>query len=91
MNDLLIETATAFVEKHFLENIPSSYLYHNFNHVQDVLSAAKRIVSVECPSDEEQEALLLSALFHDTGFSGGKTTRSDQYKFLDSSQQIPLG
>lgn len=71
MNDLLIETATAFVEKHFLENIPSSYLYHNFNHVQDVLSAAKRIVSVECPSDEEQEALLLSALFHDTGFSGG--------------------
>lgn len=71
MNDILIETATAFVEKHFLENIPPSYLYHNFNHVQDVLSAAKRIVSVECPSDEEQEALLLSALFHDTGFSGG--------------------
>ena len=71
MNDLLIETATAFVEKHFLENIPSSYLYHNFNHVQDVLSAAKRIVSVECPADEEQEALPLSALFHDTGFSAG--------------------
>ena len=71
MNDILIETATAFVEKHFLENIPPSYLYHNFNHVQDVLSAAKRIVSVECPSNEEQEALLLSALFHDTGFSGG--------------------
>ena len=71
MNDILIETATAFVEKHFLENIPPSYLYHNFNHVQDVLSAAKRIVSVECPLDEEQEALLLSALFHDTGFSGG--------------------
>ena len=71
MNDILIETATAFVEKHFLENIPPSYLYHNFNHVQDVLSAAKRIVSVECPSDEEQEALLLSALFHDTGFSAG--------------------
>ena len=71
MNDILIETATAFVEKHFLENIPSSYLYHNFNHVQDVLSAAKRIISVECPSDEEQEALLLSTLFHDTGFSEG--------------------
>lgn len=71
MNDILIETATAFVEKHFQENIPPSYLYHNFNHVQDVLSAAKRIVSVECPSDEEQEALLLSALFHDTGFSAG--------------------
>ena len=71
MNDILIETATAFVEKHFLENIPPSYLYHNFNHVQDVLSAAKRIVSVECPSNEEQEALLLSALFHDTGFSAG--------------------
>jgi predicted metal-dependent HD superfamily phosphohydrolase len=71
MNDILIETATAFVEKHFLENIPPSYLYHNFNHVQDVLSAAKRIISVECPSDEEQEALLLSTLFHDTGFSEG--------------------
>lgn len=78
MNDLLIETATAFVEKHFLENIPSSYLYHNFNHVQDVLSAAKRIVSVECPSDEEQEALLLSALFHDTGFSGGAKNHEER-------------
>ena len=78
MNDILIETATAFVEKHFLENIPSSYLYHNFNHVQDVLSAAKRIVSVECPSDEEQEALLLSALFHDTGFSGGSKDHEDR-------------
>lgn len=78
MNDILIETATAFVEKHFLENIPSSYLYHNFNHVQDVLSAAKRIVSVECPSDEEQEALLLSALFHDTGFSGGAKNHEER-------------
>lgn len=78
MNDILIETATAFVEKHFLENIPPSYLYHNFNHVQDVLSAAKRIVSVECPSDEEQEALLLSALFHDTGFSGGAKNHEER-------------
>ncbi|MFZ4376510.1 MAG: Pycsar system effector family protein [Saprospiraceae bacterium] len=78
MNDILIETATAFVEKHFLENIPPSYLYHNFNHVHDVLSAAKRIVSVECPSDEEQEALLLSALFHDTGFSGGSKDHEER-------------
>lgn len=71
MNEALITEATAFVEKYFRENISTNYLYHNFNHVLDVFSAVKRIISVEAPSIEDQEALLLAALFHDTGFSEG--------------------
>jgi predicted metal-dependent HD superfamily phosphohydrolase len=71
MNEILIQSASAFVEKYFQENISSSYLYHNFNHALDVLTAAKRIISIETPAEIEQDALLLAALFHDTGFSEG--------------------
>ena len=78
MNEILIQSASAFVEKYFQENIGSSYLYHNYNHAVDVLNAAKRIISIETPTEIEQDALLLAALFHDTGFSQGSLNHEDR-------------
>jgi len=78
MNQMLIDKASAFVEKYFSERINPGYLYHNYNHVQDVISAVKRIISIESPTVSDQEALLLAALFHDTGFSEGAKEHEDR-------------
>ncbi len=93
MNEILIQSASTFVENHFQENVGSSYLYHNYNHVIDVLKAAKSIISIESPPEIEQDALFLAALFHDTGFSEGSLNHEDRSveifrQFAQSSVEI---
>jgi hypothetical protein len=78
MNEKLIQSANHFVEEYYRENMAPGYLYHNYHHACDVLHAAKRIISIETPTETEQNSLLLAALFHDTGFSLGYQGHEDR-------------
>jgi len=70
-----ITTLTARAEQNvssfYREFIDDTYLYHNFQHVLDVVEAVRRLGQLHRLPYEELELLELAAWFHDTGFSEG--------------------
>jgi len=70
VKDLLAEVED-YVEKFYEECISPDYVYHDFEHVQEVAEAVERIASYYHLSDKEMEVLRLAAWFHDTGYDKG--------------------
>jgi predicted metal-dependent HD superfamily phosphohydrolase len=58
-----------FVQRHFDQEIPAQYVYHNFEHTRRVATVVADLANEADISPEERENLVISALFHDTGFS----------------------
>ena len=67
----LIQQAEQFVTRLLQEQLPSTFLYHNFNHTVGVVKAVTSIAKYQQISDEDTEKLLLAAWFHDTGYIKG--------------------
>jgi predicted metal-dependent HD superfamily phosphohydrolase len=65
------QQAEQHVEAHFREHIDEKYFYHNMQHTRDVREAAERMGIGYALNAEDQEDLILAALFHDTGFDEG--------------------
>jgi predicted metal-dependent HD superfamily phosphohydrolase len=65
----LIQVAERFVREHFDREIPPQYVYHNFDHTKRVADVIGELAEEAKVTSEERENLVLSALFHDTGFS----------------------
>lgn len=66
---LLIERAEKFVQDLFSEKLPNTYIYHNFKHTQRVVKSTKELIEKSQIPVKEEEALLLAAWFHDTGYT----------------------
>lgn len=67
MKKTLIEEVEEYV-RGLLLSLPDYLTYHNLNHTLEVVSAIKTISDNNTFSKKEQEILLISAWFHDTGF-----------------------
>jgi HD superfamily phosphodiesterase len=67
----LIDTTYNFVEKLLTEELPGNFLYHNLTHTKRVFKSTKEIIENSSISEEDTEALLLSALLHDIGYVKG--------------------
>src|SRR5690606_5197546 len=65
----LIKKADDFVLQLFKENLPNSYIYHNYNHTQRVVKSTKELIENSQLNVKEEEALLLAAWLHDTGYT----------------------
>jgi predicted metal-dependent HD superfamily phosphohydrolase len=65
----LVQRAEQYVRELFDREIPAQYVYHNFEHTRRVARVIGELADEAQISDEEKENLVLSALFHDTGFS----------------------
>ena len=65
----LLEKTDNFVLELFEKKLPSACIYHNYNHTKRVFKSTKEIIDTTNLSDEDKEALLLTALLHDTGYS----------------------
>jgi predicted metal-dependent HD superfamily phosphohydrolase len=57
-----------YVHELLSEKLPSGYLFHNFQHTQEVAEMCREIAAAVHLSKKEAEHLLLAAWFHDTGF-----------------------
>ena len=68
MNNL-VEKANKFVQKFFQENLSNTFVYHNFQHTQRVVKSTKELIDNSEINVKEEEALLLAAWFHDTGYA----------------------
>lgn len=67
-NNKMITLAKDYVFDLFKKQLNPQLIYHNFNHTAEVVSAAEEIALASNLPKAEMEILLLSALFHDTGY-----------------------
>lgn len=65
----LVEKTDKFVFELFKEKLPNTYLYHNYKHTQRVVKSTKELIENSEINVKEEEALLLAAWLHDTGYT----------------------
>ncbi len=65
----LVEKADNFVLQLFKEDLPNTFVYHNYQHTQRVVKSTKELIGYSEIHVKQQEALLLAAWLHDTGYT----------------------
>src|SRR5690606_8751334 len=90
MADIIVKTED-FVFNLFKENLPNTFLYHNFTHTKRVLRSANEIITNSDISAEDSLILQLAALLHDTGYTEMRENHEEESvkiatKFLKEQQ-----
>ncbi|MDX1406782.1 MAG: DUF5706 domain-containing protein, partial [Saprospiraceae bacterium] len=65
----LVRKAEDFVTKIFREEVSDQFQYHNLDHTLRVMEVARELAEEAGVTGLDLEDLILSALFHDTGFA----------------------
>lgn len=65
----IVQKTEDFVFNLFKENLPNTFLYHNYTHTKRVLRSTLEIIENTDVTDEESTILQLTALLHDTGYT----------------------
>lgn len=68
MDNILIEKVKKYVNEVFQEKYDKRATYHSYEHTREVAEAAEKIGRGSNLNDEELEAVIISAWFHDTGY-----------------------
>ena len=65
----LVSKAEEFATNQLTGNTDPRYLYHNLRHTQRVVDGTKELITGEKIGEEESELLLVTAWFHDLGYT----------------------
>jgi len=65
----LVKKADEFVLNLFKDNLPNTFLYHNYSHTQRVAKSTKELIENSELNVKEEEVLMLAAWLHDTGYT----------------------
>ncbi|NMH87251.1 Pycsar system effector family protein [Flavivirga algicola] len=65
----LIAEAEKYVIQYLNEHLDSKFVYHNLSHTQDVVKKANELAELSNLEETNKSLLLLSAWFHDTGYT----------------------
>ncbi|MFS4468632.1 Pycsar system effector family protein [Maribacter sp. 2210JD10-5] len=65
----ILEKTENFVVALLSNELDNNYLYHNLRHTQRVVKSTKELLNSCALSDSENEAILLAAWLHDTGYT----------------------
>ncbi|MEM7483684.1 MAG: Pycsar system effector family protein [Bacteroidota bacterium] len=65
----IVEKAEQFVSKILENELNPKILYHNLRHTQRVVKSTKELLNFYNLGDDQDERLLLTAWFHDTGYT----------------------
>jgi predicted metal-dependent HD superfamily phosphohydrolase len=63
-------------------DLPTQVVYHNFDHIADVVSAVEEIGRAEGVAESDLELLLIAAWFHDIGFINTIDNHEDSSKLF---------
>ena len=69
MSKSLIEDTQEFVFNLLKEELPNTFIYHNYTHTERVLKSTRELIENSNVSKEEAEILELTALLHDVGYT----------------------
>ncbi|MDB5196097.1 MAG: hypothetical protein JWP88_467 [Flaviaesturariibacter sp.] len=89
MNDNLshiLNDAQAYVTEIFHKEVDPMFVFHNLEHTQQVARAADEIAAHYQLSEQDRAVLLLSAWFHDTGFSTGQAEEHEKESLLIATE-----
>lgn len=64
----LVEKTANFVQDLFTKELPNTFIYHNYKHTQRVVKSSKELIEKSQISVKQEEAVLLAAWLHDTGY-----------------------
>ena len=83
----LVQNAEKEATRLLKDRLSVEFVYHNINHTNRVVDAAKEIIDHSTLTDDEIEVLMISTWFHDVGYIDGcddHETRSKEHvsKFL---------
>lgn len=67
----IIEKTEHFVTDLLTNQLDSKYLYHNLRHTQRVVESTQELLNFYNLKDKENNALVLAAWLHDTGYTKG--------------------
>lgn len=67
--DSIVTESQKFATKLLNENLDTAFVYHNIAHTQNVVESVKTLVDLSNLTDSEKEILLISAWFHDVGYT----------------------
>lgn len=65
----LVEEAQHFVHQYLLNYLPAKYVFHNYDHAEEVAEVCEDLAEQAGLSDKEKEQLQLAAWFHDVGYT----------------------
>ncbi len=74
----IVKKAENYVFDLFKNELPKTFLFHNFLHTQRVVESVEEICKGSDISDDDKEILLLSAWFHDTGYIKGEENHEEE-------------
>jgi len=90
----IVKDARSWVKAHYEANVSAQYVYHNFQHILDVIKAVHEISEFYEINPQDKEVLLIAAYFHDAGYDQGALGHEDRSKvfmrdFMEKHQQSP--
>lgn len=71
MSKSLIEDTQKFVFNLLKDELPNTFIYHNYTHTERVLRSTREIIENSNVTEREAEILELTALLHDVGYTKG--------------------
>nr|WP_299387327.1 Pycsar system effector family protein [Allomuricauda sp.] len=73
----IVEKAESFVTEILESQLDPKFLYHNLKHTQRVVKSTKELLNFYKLDPAKEEKLLLTAWFHDTGYTTGVTDHEE--------------
>ena len=70
-NQDILAVTEAYIKDFFQENIGGEYVFHDLQHVKNVVEAVRLLGASMNLTDRQLELLQLAAWFHDTGYIEG--------------------
>ena len=73
-NEQLLSAARIYVTEIFTQQVKQEFVFHNLEHTEDVVEACSYMADYYKLIDDDRFVLMVSAWFHDTGFSRGEAS-----------------
>lgn len=82
----ILSAARHYVTDIFTQKVRPEFVFHNLDHTESVAEACSRMASYYNLNDEDRFVLMLSAWFHDTGYSAGKAEGHEEVSVQIATQ-----
>jgi predicted metal-dependent HD superfamily phosphohydrolase len=86
VQERVLADARHYVSDTFSQKIKPEFVFHNIEHTEAVAEAASQMADYYQLNDEDRFVLMLSAWFHDTGYSAGKVEGHEEVSVQIATQ-----
>ncbi|HEY0059763.1 MAG TPA: Pycsar system effector family protein [Flavisolibacter sp.] len=77
-NEQLLSAARNYVTEIFTQQVKPEFVFHSLSHSEDVVEACSYMADHYALAEEDRLVLMLSAWFHDTGYSEGDGSEHEE-------------